>query len=65
VEGVGPRLPRLAIPLAPPDPDLTFEIQPCIEQVLARSRYDRRLQYGQPIQPPLSRDELALLPRPE
>lgn len=53
----------IPIPLARPDPDLTFEIQPCIERVLSRSRYERRMQYAEPIQPPLSRDELALLPR--
>jgi hypothetical protein len=56
-------LPPIPIPLAAPDPDLTFEIQPCIEQVLARSRYERRLRYFDPIQPPLTRDESALVPR--
>jgi hypothetical protein len=56
-------LPPIPIPLAAPDPDLTFDIQPCVNQVLARSRYERRLQYTQPIQPPLTRAEVALLPQ--
>jgi hypothetical protein len=56
-------LPAIPIPLAAPDPDLMFEVQPCIDEVLARSRYDRRLQYSEPIQPPLTRDEAGLLPQ--
>lgn len=55
-------LPEVPIPLARPDPDLLLGIQPAIDAVLARSRYDRRMRYAEPIQPPLAGDEVALLP---
>jgi hypothetical protein len=56
-------LPPVPIPLVRPDPDLEFQLQPCIDAVLARSRYERRMKYVEPIHPPLSHAEAALLPQ--
>jgi hypothetical protein len=54
-------LPRIGIPLLAPDSDITLDIQPLIAQIYSRSCYDRDINYGQPIQPPLSAAETAWL----
>jgi hypothetical protein len=54
-------MPPLTIPLAPPDPDISLDIQPFIEAIYARSRYERDIDYRQPLFPPLSPDEQAWL----
>ena len=51
----------LPIPLLPPDPDVILELQPLIDAIYGGSRYTRRLRYHDPIDPPLSPDEAALL----
>jgi hypothetical protein len=51
------RLPRLAVPLADPDPDIPLDIQLAVEQVYSEGRYARRLRYEQPCHPALD-DEL-------
>jgi hypothetical protein len=48
------RLPRLNIPLADEDPDITLDLQAALEQVYAEGRYGRRIRYDQPCEPPLS-----------
>jgi Protein of unknown function (DUF4058) len=48
------RLPKIPIPLAPPDADLLVDLQEVVAAVLASSRYERRLRYADPIDPPLS-----------
>lgn len=47
-------LPPIPIPLASPDPDITLALQPLVEAVYARSRYDRDIDYRRPLDPPLS-----------
>jgi hypothetical protein len=47
-------LPPIPIPLAPPDPDLSLSLQPLVEAIYARSRYERDIDYSQPLYPPLS-----------
>jgi len=52
-------LPSLAIPLAPPDPDIPLALQPLVEAIYARSRYERDIDYRQPLYPPPSAAEAA------
>jgi hypothetical protein len=54
-------LPRIDIPLLAPDPDIALELQPLIEKIYSRSRYERDIDYRQPIDPPLSSAEKAWL----
>jgi hypothetical protein len=54
-------LPPVPIPLAPPDADISLEIQPFIEAIYARSRYERDIDYRRPLYPPLSTAEAAWL----
>ncbi len=54
-------LPPIPIPLAPPDPDLTLALQPLIEAIYARSRYERDIDYRQPLTPPLASSEAEWL----
>ena len=54
-------LPALRIPLSPPDEDVRLELQPLIDAVYARSRYDRRLDYTRPLQPALIEEDAAWL----
>jgi hypothetical protein len=54
-------LPPLPIPLARPDPDITLDLQPFIETIYARSRYERDIDYRRPLQPPLSPAEASWL----
>jgi len=56
------RLPAIPIPLIPPDPELLCDLQSIVDAVLASSRYERRLRYGEPIEPPLSAAERRFLP---
>jgi len=48
------RLPRLNVPLADEDPDVTLDLQSALEQVYVEGRYGRRIRYDQPCEPPLS-----------
>jgi uncharacterized protein DUF4058 len=54
-------LPSIPIPLAPPDPDIILDIQPFVEAIYARSRYERDIDYRQPLNPPLTPAEAAWL----
>ncbi len=56
-------LPPIPIPLLPPDADISLHLQPFIESIYARSRYERDIDYRQPLQPPLSPSEQAWLER--
>jgi hypothetical protein len=47
-------LPRVALPLTDPDPDVVLDLQPALEQVYWEGRFMRRVHYDQPCQPPLS-----------
>ena len=54
-------LPLIPIPLLEPDPDLPLNLQPMVEAIYARSKYDRSIKYSKPILPPLSAEEAAWL----
>ncbi len=54
-------LPTVPIPLSPPDADLMISLQPAVDSVLARSRYERRLRYQEPLKPPLTEAERAFV----
>jgi hypothetical protein len=53
------RLPRLGIPLADGDPDVTLDLQAALEQVHVEGRYGRRVRYDRPCEPPLTADDQA------
>jgi hypothetical protein len=48
------RLPRIKVPLADPDPDVTLDIQAALEQVYKDGRYMWRVRYEEPCDPSLS-----------
>jgi len=54
-------LPPIPIPLDAPDPDITLALQPLVNAVYARSRYDRDIDYDRPLDPPLSPTEAIWL----
>ena len=54
-------LPTIKIPLLAPDPDLALDLQPLVEKIYIRSRYDRDIDYHQPIRPPLDPAETEWL----
>jgi hypothetical protein len=55
------RLPSIPVPLANGDPDLICDLQAAVDAVIASSRYERRLAYEIPIEPPLNETEQAIL----
>lgn len=48
------RLPRVAIPLADPDPDVRLDLQAALAQVYEDGRYGRRIRYHEACRPPLN-----------
>jgi hypothetical protein len=54
-------LPPIPVPLQSGDPDLMLDIQDLIQSVLAGARYERRLRYHEPLQPPLTDAEQAFV----
>ena len=54
-------LPPIPIPLARPDADVMLDLQPLIEAIRDRSRYEKDIDYRVPLQPVLSDAETALL----
>jgi hypothetical protein len=54
-------LPPITIPLNPPDPDISLELQPLVDAIYARSRYAYDIDYRRPLTPPLSPAEQAWL----
>jgi hypothetical protein len=54
-------LPPIPIPLAPPDPDITLDLQPLVDAIYTRSRYERDIDYRQPLNPPLNPAEASWL----
>jgi hypothetical protein len=55
------RLPAVPVPLAKPDPDVLLDLQPMVEAIYGRSRYERSIDYAQPLAPPLAADEAEWL----
>lgn len=49
------------VPLSPPDADVQLDLQPLIEAIYRRSRYETDLDYTRPLQPPLTETESAWL----
>jgi Protein of unknown function (DUF4058) len=56
-------LPAVCVPLAHPDPDLSVEIQPMIDGIYERFRYERSIDYARPLNPPLTSDEATWFER--
>jgi hypothetical protein len=56
-------LPTIPVPLAKPDPDIPLNLQPMVEAIYQRSRYERSIDYGRPLSPPLATEEAAWLKR--
>ncbi|MBI1829984.1 MAG: DUF4058 family protein [Planctomycetes bacterium] len=54
-------VPAIAVPLLTPDPDVPLDIQPMIDQIYARSKYRRDIDYSQAISPPLNDEDSAWL----
>jgi hypothetical protein len=54
-------LPPIPVPLAKPDPDVPLDLQPMIEAIYQRSRYERSIDYRKPLAPPLRPEEAAWL----
>jgi hypothetical protein len=54
-------LPAIPVPLAKPDPDIPLHLQPMIVAIYQRSRYERSIDYTQPLTPPLGPKEAAWL----
>lgn len=57
--GVQDRLPRVGLPLLPPDPDAVLDLPAVLEQVWERGAYAQRLSYEQEPLPPLGASEAA------
>lgn len=54
-------LPEIPLPLAPPDPDVPLALQPLIDAIHVRSRYDQDVDYRRPLRPSPSAEESAWL----
>jgi hypothetical protein len=54
-------LPPIPVPLSRPDPDLTLALQPMVDAIYERGRYDQEIDYSQPLTPPLSAEQAAWL----
>ena len=46
-------LPTIGVPLARPDADVPLKLQPLIEAIYRRFRYERSIDYHRPLTPPL------------
>jgi hypothetical protein len=53
--------PSVPIPLAKPDPDILLDLQPMIDSIYQRSRYERSIDYRKPLDPPLDTAEALCL----
>ncbi|HEV3258390.1 MAG TPA: DUF4058 family protein [Gemmataceae bacterium] len=54
-------LPVIPVPLAKPDPDVALSLQPLIEAIYQRFRYERSIDYTTPLTTPLGPEEAAWL----
>jgi hypothetical protein len=54
-------LPKIPVPLDKPHADLTLELQPLIDAIYVQMRYAEQIDYGKPLDPPLSAKEAAWL----
>ncbi|MBI3267784.1 MAG: DUF4058 family protein [Planctomycetes bacterium] len=53
------RLPRIAVPLRAPDPDVVADLQPILERVYRMGAYGATIQYAAPPDPPLEGEDAA------
>ena len=53
--------PSIPVPLAKPDPDIPLDLQPMIDAIYQRSRYERSIDYSRPLTPPLHAAETGWL----
>jgi hypothetical protein len=53
--------PSVPIPLAKPDPDILLDLQPMIDSIYQRSRYERSIDHSKPLDPPLDAAEALWL----
>ena len=54
-------LPSIPVPLAKPDPDIPFELQPMIDEIYERFRYKWSIDYKGPLTPLVSAADTAWL----
>ena len=54
-------LPPLPVPLKKPDPDIVLQLQPMIDSIYQRYRYERSIDYARQLRPPLSSGDRAWL----
>jgi Protein of unknown function (DUF4058) len=54
-------LPSLPVPLTKPDSDVFLALQPMIDAIYQRSRYERSIDYSKPLKPPLDAAATAWL----
>jgi hypothetical protein len=54
-------LPTVPVPLESPHPDIPLALQPLVDAVYQRSRYDEDIDYRQPLTPPLTAEEATWL----
>jgi hypothetical protein len=52
-------LPTIPIPLAKSDPAISLNLQPMIEEIYQRYRYEESIDYSKPLKPPLKDEEAA------
>jgi hypothetical protein len=52
-------LPTIPVPLLSPEPDLTLDLQPLLDEIYSIGRYDERIDYNRPLSPPLSATDAA------
>ncbi|HEY2411689.1 MAG TPA: DUF4058 family protein [Pirellulaceae bacterium] len=53
-------LPKIAVPLDPPDADVVVPLQQMVETIYELSRYAVQIRYDRPIEPPLTPEELKV-----
>jgi hypothetical protein len=54
-------LPAIKVPLLADDPQVSLELQPIVDSIYRRYRYDQQIDYGKPCSPPLTEEETAYL----
>jgi hypothetical protein len=52
-------LPAIPVPLAKPDPDLSLSLQPLLDTIYRRFRYEQSINYTMELTPPMTPDEVA------
>jgi len=54
-------VPPIPVPLLSPDPDLTLDLQPLIDDIYSLGRYDEQIDYSRRLRPSLSEAESAVV----